>query len=313
MDSSIKALNDLFGGVPYKSDEPFILFAAAGSGKSLALFQEACYFSSKKLNVLYIDTEGSIGTFAEKWGPVFEKRFGELKGVISIKQTADLYDLCRYLGFIGKVDAIQSSAAKKKKAAQKAKDEGAEVDDNMVENIGVKQEFRVLGDIEKPDIVKDIVENKIDVVIMDSVSMPINAKFQTGVQNYPGRSDATAAILGKLMKVQIEHNVFIMATTHASTNPTNPYETHEEMKGGRGIKYFGKNVVYIDKREAREVANYRRLWGARIENKQDWSTAQVTKITDEGYVDVVQKDVVESVFTDGEKKRLTDYFAQYSV
>jgi len=311
MDSSLKAMNELFSGIPYKSDEPFVIFAAPSTGKSLWYVQEACYFSSKGLNVLYIDTEGSIGSFAETWGRIFETRFGALKGDIVIKQTADLYDLTKYLGFMSKIDKITSTASKKKKAAEKA---GASLDEEaLVGNMGVKEEFRDLGELENPEIDRDIKEGKIDVIILDSISAPINAKFQTGVQNYPARNDAAAAILGALQKIQIRNTIFIMATTHASTNPTNPYEIHEQMKGGRAVQHFGKNVVYIDKRQASDLANYRRLWGVRVENRTDWKSCQLAMITNDGYVDVDQEKLRETVFTDGERKRLEEYFAEYHV
>lgn len=302
--SSIEAMNELFGGIPYKSDQPFLLYGAPSSGKSLALSQEACFFSSKGLNVLYIDDEGSSGTYLKQWGKVFEKRFGELKGDIIVHQTSDMYDLIRYLGATCKVDFVQSTTAKKKKAKETAKDQGAEVEE-MEDSVNGKQEFRKTGDIKDPEFIQEITKSKINAVFLDSITYPLIPMFQTGVQNYPARNDATALILGLLSSAQTKYNLFVMATSHASTNPTNPYEIHEQLKGGRAVRYFGKNVVYIDRREAKDAANYRRLWGARIENKQDWSQATVCMITDDGYVDVDDKKVsYNTAFTSAELKRL---------
>lgn len=306
--SSVGALNQLFDQSTYKSDQIFMFYAPPATGKSLMLAQEACWFASHGMNVLYIDTEGSATTFLKKWGAVFEQRFGELKGNIIVHPTADLKDLIRFLGRTCDVAWVQSTAAKKKKAKEKAEAQGIDTEEETVSTAGGKQEFRSMEEIANPEIINKIKEYAIDVIIVDSITEPLATTFGTGNQNFPARSDAVGCIFGLLTKIQVKHNIVIITTAHASTNPTNPYEIHEEMKGGRTQKYFAKNLVYIDRREQKDAANYRRLWGVRVEDQQSWSKATVCMISDLGYIDVEsQEDAAAIAFTEAERGRITSY------
>lgn len=309
--SSVGALNQLFGGNTYKSDQIFMFYAPPATGKSLMLAQEACWFASKGMNVLYIDTEGSSTTFLKKWGQVFEERFGELKGNIVVHPTADLKDLIRFLGRTCDVAWVQSTAAKKKKAKEKAEAQGAEVEEETVSTAGGKQEFRSMEEIANPEIINKIKEYEIDVIIVDSITEPLATTFGTGNQNFPARSDAVGCIFGLLTKIQVKYNMLIITTAHASTNPTNPYEIREALKGGRTQKYFAKNLVYIDKREQKDAANYRRLWLVRGEDSAEWSRAAVSMITDVGYIDVDQEAVKEIAFTQNELGRMDAYMKDH--
>lgn len=292
--SSLEAMNNLFGCAPYKSDQIFNLYSPPATGKSLLLDQEAYHFAVNGLNVLYIDTEGSAQTFMQQWSETFKARFGEMEGNIILHQTSDLRDLIRYLGRTSQVAWVSSKAKGKKK-----KDEEVE----MTEVQGGKQEFRSMEEIEEPDILKVIKKEKIDVIILDSISEPITTSFSTGTQNYPARADATACIYGLFIKLQVENNVIVITSSHASSNPTNPYEIHEQLKGGRAAKHHSKCVVFIDKREANEAANIRRLWGVRIPDQESWKKATVAKITDIGYVDINSGTDLQVAFTDAEVKR----------
>lgn len=310
--SSLQALNGMFeNGKVYKSDQIFMFYAPPATGKSLMLAQEACFFASQGKNVLYIDTEGSATTYLQKWGAVFENRFGTLKGNIVVHPVSNLLDLVRFLGRTAEVAFVQSTANKKKKAKEKAKDQGAEVEeDKVVEVAGGKQEFRSMQVLVDPEIEQKIKKYEIDVIVIDSITAPLASMFSTGTQNFPARSDAVSCIFGLLTDIQVKHNIVILTTSHASTNPTNPYEIREEMKGGRTVKYFAKNLVFIDKRDKTEAANFRRFWLARSEDAQGWTKVGIALINDTGYVDIKTEEkesAKEIAFTDGERGRITDY------
>ena len=148
-----------------------------------------------------------------------------------------------------------------------------------------------------------IKKEKIDVVIIDSISSPIRTAFWTAQENYPARADAMSLIMGELTRLQDMYDVIILTTHHASMNPTNPYDTTAMMRGGIVAKYYSKRVVYINKRGKKGFENYRKFWLVRAEDQPEWSMATVAKITDVGYVDV-PKEEWDDVFTDAEKKKI---------
>lgn len=271
--SSLDALNDLFGGEAYNSDEMFAVYGKPKIGKSLLMLQESAYFSSIGYNVLYIDTEGSANEFVRKWIPIFRERFGKGDGNIWIKRTKSLEELMKYIGYNVKVNRQKS-----------------------------KMEFRVEEYIENSEIDNTIKKNKIDVVILDSITAPIRI-FTASQQDHPSKSDALAHIFIALQRIMENYGVVVIVINQASWNPANPYEVGAEMRGGVVVQYNCKRVIYIDRREAKDVKNYRRFWIVRAEDIPDWSRATVAKINDLGYNDV-SDDELEKVFTQSEKSRI---------
>lgn len=275
-ESSLQALNKLFGGEAYNTDEIMAIYGKPKVGKSLLCVQEAYWFMTKGLNVLYIDTEGSSTEFIRKWVPVFEARFGERKGNFWLTRTSSLGEFMEYLGYKVSVD--------RKKG---------------------KMEFRVDEILKNPKIENTIKEKKIDVMFVDSVSAPMRI-FTTAQQDQPAKADAMAQVFMKLMELMEKYNVAIITVGQATYNPANPYEIGAEIRGGIVMHHYCKRVVYLDRRSAKEFRDYRRFWLVRAEDVQDWSRAMVAKIDDTGYVDVDDDDeVMERIFTDAELKRLT--------
>jgi len=283
--SSLSAVNDLFGESAYNSDEIFAYYGMSKIGKSLLCYQEAMWFASQGLNVLYLETEGGMSQFIRKWHDVFVARFGEKKGKVYMVSKKSIETLMEYLGF--RVQVVFKSAGGGKK-----------------EEKG-KLEFKVLETLRDEDvqIMKDIASAKIDVLILDSLSSPLRV-FTTDRQSFPAKSDCAGYILRTLAKLQEVFGIAVIVVNHASHDPTNPYESEVQMRGGSAVQYYSKRIVFIDRRASKEFSDYRRFWLVRAEDIKAWSKATVAKITDFEYEDVTDEKIIDRVFTQTEQKKL---------
>lgn len=294
LESNLNILNELVSDDLYNSDEIIAFYGKPQSGKSLLALQEIAYLSAQGKNILYIDTEGSITPMMRAWMPIFEKRFGKRKGKILVevkKKLQSEYDskgkstkvgLMEYIGYHVNINYKSKHKTKKKKG---------------------KLEFNVVENIKNPEIEKVIKENDIDFVVIDSITAPMKV-FTKNQQNYPSRDDAQSFLLRKLLDYQEEYKVAMLVIAHCTFNPTNPYETKAGITGGQSVKYFGKRLIYIDKREMKDLSTYRRLWIVRSENTDAWAKAGVAQIDDEGYHTIEDKKLIKQVFTSTELNRL---------
>jgi len=276
--SSLNALNELFDGAPYSNDAITVFYGKPKVGKSLLVLQEAAYLESEGYRVLIIDTEGSLRESARYWLPILRNRFNSKnKGIYVVKKLT-----LQVLGdFMGKKVTVVTKGNERK---------------------GGKTEFYVIGDT--VDLLGEAIKKyKIDVVIVDSITAPIRTAITATQQNLPAKSDAEAFLMGRLLRYIDVYGVAVIVTAHASFNPANPYETMASIRGGVSILHFAKNVVYIDRREKKEIRDIRRFWLVRHgSNAEEFSKVSVARITDIGYVDV-EGDPTDYL-TDAEIKRL---------
>jgi len=267
--SSIDNLNALFGGSAYSTCEVLALYGLPNVGKTLLSLQEAVSLASRGVNVLYIDTEGSLASAYRAFGQAFKERFGQPKGVIEVEQMKTLEELLYYMGF--KVDVILKGG--------KVEVQAEEVDG-------------------EPGIERDVREKKIGFIIIDSITQPIREKFPSVQQNFPARADVTGMIYASLLRVQAKYGAGILTTHHASFNPANPYETLADIRGGIAVLYANKRVVYLDYREKKGMENIRRFWLVRGPGKRSWSDVAFARIDEKGYWDV---EFSFDYLTEGEK------------
>ena len=278
--SSLNIVNNLFDDYAYGSNQITALYGKPSIGKTLLSIQEAVYLSTKKFNILFIDTEGSLIPMFRKWIPIFENRFGKRKGKIFIESKKTIENLMAYIGY--EVVLEYKMANKKQKKG--------------------KLEFKVLRSIDN-ELEAIIKKNKIDFIILDSLTSPLRS-FTKEQQNLPSRSDAIAFILRELIRLQEKYNLGILITHHASFNPADKYQTMADVAGGVVVQYYSKRLIYIDKREAKDYANYRRFWLVRGENSPKWSKAGVALIDGDGYHDVTDDDTINNVFTLTEQSKI---------
>jgi RecA/RadA recombinase len=255
--SSLSNLNSLFGGSAYSTCETMALYGLPNVGKTLLSLQEAMYFASQGVNVLYIDTEGSLASAYRAFGQAFRERFGEPKGVIEVEVVKTLEELLYFLGF--KVDV----ELKGQKVEVQAEEVGGE-----------------------PGIERAVREGKIGFIIIDSITQPIRERFPSVQQNFPARADVTGMIYASLLRAQAKYGAGILTTHHATFNPANPYETLADIRGGIAVLYTNKRVVYLDYREKKGMENVRRFWLVRGPGKQSWSDVAFARIDDRGYWDI---------------------------
>ncbi len=281
--SSLEGMDNIFDEKSYNTNEISGIYGKPKVGKSLICIQEACKLVADGKNVLFIDTEGSIIPMLKQWVPVFEKRFGPRKGKMIVECKKSIENLMLYLGH-------------KVRVTYKSKDK---------KGTKGKLEFSVIDSLDKSDLDDVIKKEKIDFIILDSITSPLR-EFTKEQQNYPARSDATAFILRSFVKSQENHGVGCLMTCHASFNPANVYETMAEATGGIVLHHYVKRLLYLDKRQATAYRDYRRFWLVRGENAPEYSRCAVTKIDSEGYHDITDENVKNEIFTLSEKNKLDD-------
>lgn len=282
VNSSLKNVDALFDGPAYNSNEIFLLYGNSQIGKTLLCLQEAYYFARNGLNVLYIDTEGGVEELMRTKFPKFKERFGEKQAKIYLQSRCkSVESLANYFGY----DVLVTFKQSKKDADGKL-------------------QFDVMNHWKPSDLEKDIKENNINVIILDSMTAPLHIFTASKRQNFTARRDCAALLLRTLVYVQEHYDTLVIATNHASSDPTNPYETKARMAGGQVLHYYGKRILYMDKREKKDLRDYRRIWMKRGEDAE-WSKVAVVKITDYGYFDVTDEREAKAVLTQTEGKDTT--------
>lgn len=309
--SSLKGLNDVYGGSLYNSDEIVALYGKPQVGKTLFALQEAV---ASGTNVLYIDTEGGFKGMAQKWLDVLVERF-KAKNEIYLETCKTLDALTEFLGFRTRVVfrvADEDGSEEEEKEKRRGK-EPVTVEEKIKElqrqerrearSEKGKMEFRVLERFENAPIDVWVQEQKIGFVILDSISAPVRVLMPEERQNLPARASAFALVMGKLVSLQQKHNVCVLVTNHASFDPTDIYRdsTSVAMRGGLAVHHFAKRVIYMDERAGKEFRQYRRFWVMRIEDDLRAHNVVGARIDDLGFHEVED---VKKLLTDSELRRL---------
>ena len=285
--SSLNAINELYDGEPYASDLVFAVYGLPNVGKTLLMLQEAAWLESQGYNVLYIDTEGSVTTTARRWLPVFRARFkpSKKRGRIYAVVLKTVESYAEFFGWKIKLDL----------KGGKQKDKGAKMELSFIDR---EREDR----IEAWRVMRG---KKIDFVIVDSITMPIRTRVPSSPQNLVVKSDLEGFMLGQLMYAQDLFGVGVIATFHASINPTNPYDTSADIRGGLAVKHTAKHIMYIEWRQKKELRSIRQFWLVRKPDAEPWSMVRFTRIDDMGYHDLaVSNDKLGELLTGSQLKRL---------
>lgn len=279
--SSLDSLNNLYGGYLYSSDIMVVLYAKYDVGKTILSLQEAFYAASVGHNVLIIDTEGGTKEKIAAWKDAFFRRYKK-KGNIFFESKRTLESLSEYFGKKVKVMFEQ---------ADKKGDKG-------------RMDFRVIQSVKEPEIDIAVKDNKIDFIILDSLSDPIRKAIPNAKQNNPAKDSASSQLLGKLLNIQERLGTSLLVTAHASFDPANQYAMVEDVqaRGGSTFRHSAKRVLYMDKRQMQGLQDYRRVWMVRGENEPSLSAIQGVKYTDAG---VIESDKgIDELLTDKEREKL---------
>ena len=259
--SHLGALNEIFGGYLYSSDIMVTLYGTPNVGKTLFSVEEMFNIARQGYNVLYIDTEGSGRQMIQKWREIFRSKYGVGEGKMYYEARKTFESLFMLFGVKARV-VFQ--------AADKKEEKG-------------KMEFRVIKTFDKTEFDDIVSKYDIKFVILDSVISPIRQRIPDERQNNPAKASAISMLLGRLSYFQEKYNFGVLMTSHAVLDPTNPYQTGAILRGGIAIKHYSKRILYMDRREKKGLANYRRIWVVRGEDIPELGIVVGAKIDDSGY------------------------------
>jgi hypothetical protein len=259
--SSLNGINSLISG--YFKKCPLAFFGPPKSGKSILCFQDGLYVAKQVgSNLLYIDTEGAGPVFLKLWEEVFRKRF-------SLSSTKVFYlDLRRV------EDILDAHGYKTEMKISK----------------GGKIDVIYKGDSENK-IAKLIEKENIGVVVYDSMSNPLKIAFPGGRMNRPARADAIDMWLNAIHFNSLDYNLVTFVVHHRSIDPTNPF-AEPFVVGGDTILYNFKVILYLSQRKYRPQLTVRDVHLYRFFNEKEWSKAASINLTEEGYFDVSQEELV---------------------
>lgn len=274
--SSLEVLNKAFYGFPYNSDELMGIYAPAETGKTRFLLQEAWFWGTLGYNTLWVDTEGGIISYIRNNYERFEGKYKGGAEHIIIERLKTIESLFKFFGF-------EVYVAVKKAAGSKGVATAGKLIFDIVERKPVEQ----------TPVYKKIQEEKINVIVIDSMSKVFREVFPSSKQqNNPAKSDAYAMFYGRLTELMEKAGVVIITVHHASMNPANTYEkvTDIKMRGGQTSWYYNKRKLYMDIRGVKGMEDFRRIWIARDEMNRGFSSVMITRIRNGLFVDYPIKD-----------------------
>lgn len=150
-------------------------------------------------------------------------------------------------------------------------------------------------DIEDSPVAKFFTKNKCKVVLVDSVTNPLD-EIPAVSENFPARTDGTQALMIQFHKVAAYYDVPIFATFHESKNDTSPFSKQLKIEGGKGVGYNLAFTIYMllqnelgllpkgtpkPKTLARDE---RAMFLARWPGRKPWAAVEYMTITDQGLI-----------------------------
>lgn len=260
--SSLQNINNMILGYP--RGLPVAIFGPPREGKSVLCFQESIYLAKRlEGNVLYIDTEGAGPFFFKMWERVLRERFAAKTVQVLYKDLRRIEDILAFLGHKTTFKVTKSG----------------------------KVETIYQGTIES-EFDKIIKGYNIRVVVIDSMSNPLKLSFPGGRMNLPSRADATDIWLGSLHFACKDNNLVALVTHHRSIDPTNPY-AEPQIVGGETLAYNFKLMLYLSQRKFKPHSSVRDVHLVRFPNKKEWSVKTQILLTDQGYVDITEEQLVQ--------------------
>lgn len=252
----------------FKGKEVYSIYGLASVGKTLYLIGEAINALKNGYRVIWIDTEGGFDGLWENFKNRYAKRFGydfkNFEENWEYRRILTAEELAKYLGIDIEVDY----------------DKG-------------KTEVSIKGFSEKEDTIYEKFGKKRDnvLIILDSFSSPFKMGFTTKVQDFSARADTQSIIMMAVMKFMDKTNAILLASHHSSLNPTNPYQTVGNVRGGNTVLYYSKYVIDFEIPKKKVLGDFRKLYAVRTSLSKNWELTTWVKITDDGYVDSSQEEV----------------------
>ena len=275
--SSLGAINSIIEG--YDTENICSIYAPSTTGKTLLLVQEAyCLAKATKKKVLFLDSEGGIKRFLAKWGEIFINKY-------EAKESDIVTELARSPEKLLELHGVNIELA--------ISDKGHKMSGVKVKEI----------EFEKIPIVKLIKQKKIGTVIYDSMTAPFE-KFGTRTVNLAARSDVQGYLFTKMLEIMDRSGVIVLVSHHSSINPQKPFDI-AKIKGGSGVWYHSKIIIYLERFKGNRLANYRKIHLVRFPNKASWSVKHFCEYTDDGIVDISDEEM-QNILDAGKKKKESD-------
>jgi len=257
--SGLKAISELIGD--YNREAIHAMYGASQVGKT-TLGMQLLYEASELLqqDVLLYDTEGGAVEFIKLWDAKLRKRYSKAKK-IHVRMYRNWKDILKDHG---------------KTVVPRISDTG-------------KMDVLITEEKDPSPVEEFITKNKIGMIVYDSITMPMK-KFGSARQNFPARNYAQTIWLSSMIDIIDRHNVIVIASHHSSKDPALPY-AQEEMTGGSAVQYFSKILIYMKKWKAKGATAYRTIKLQRYFNKAPNEYEMLLKLTEDGYIDVTEKDM----------------------
>lgn len=221
-----RALDEILGGgIPHQS--PILIFSNYNVGKSIACHQLAanCWKLRKK-RALYIDTENSFvrETDRERIQNWFRLRWDIPDFRVDYKYLSNIETLFSYFGW-----TIRLRYGEKGKM------------DSIIVPLLNKEGFKI--DKKEIAVYKDFYKNNYGLIVLDSITQPVEGLIGSGQEQFPGRKPILANLIAEVRKISVEFDIPAVITAHLSKGPT--AMSSPTFKGGSALGYGSKYIVYL--------------------------------------------------------------------
>lgn len=265
MKSFLNNIHEIIGD--FYPEEYYSIYARPSSGKSLYFLSEAANLISQGATVVYLNTESGFQGIFDYWKPKLEVRFN-IKFTEQNFKLFKLYSLESLMEFLGNPIMIT------------VKDKG---------KLGTfLMEAKKSSEVDS--IYKHISHSKNLVFFLDSFSALMREGFNSVVENFSARADATGFLFATLKELMHNTGGFVFMSHHASIDPMNFYHQKDKMRGGTVVAYYSKYVLFFETQLKNTMRDYRKCWGVRVSGQKDWEKSTWLRIDSEGFQDATNEE-----------------------
>lgn len=222
-----KALDEVFGGgLPHQSLA--IVYSDYNVGKSILCHQIAAMcWKLRKKKTLYIDTERLLvrEDHREKVQSWFRKRWDIPDFKIEYRLLDALEKLFDYFGW-----TLRLRYGEKGKM------------DSIIIPITDKEGFPI--EKSKIQVYKDFKSHDFGLIILDSITQPLEGLMGSGQEQFPGRKPILANLVSDMGKLSTEFNIPALITAHLSKDKARPMSP-ASFKGGTALGFGSKYIAYL--------------------------------------------------------------------
>jgi hypothetical protein len=303
-ETSLVGYNDLFGGLR-ANKRISSLAAPPETCKSYVAATFACDMAGHGLNTLIIDTEGG---FEEDWIEAIAERMGieinveHITWRVEVKTPSDVITPnYKYADFkFNTSDTPTIYIYEARHLAQILPFFGRPLKFKIKGGVIEPLEAGDMTSIEDSPVGKLVTGANIGMVVLDSISSPVESMFTGGQINYRTRAKATQALLGRAQDLVDANRIVFLSTAHATIQHNNPH-AKPSIVGGKAVLHNIKYIAYIEKYGGKKVAkdagvdylNLRKMAIFRHPMKTPWRDSAYLMTTAAGVVDFNRQAVLD--------------------